>query len=161
MGHARRELRPPNSQNGIAKVFIVNSEHEAREVVERMAALRRELADDVEHVAESARAMTDWTFYVRRFPWATVGLAAVVGYLVVPRKKTTVAPTPEQLAALVKNKAFVAAATDQLKPPPSLLAGLGATLAAMAARAAISYVTEQIQAKAAGKKPEPAQTTDN
>jgi len=139
----------------------VNSEHEAREVVERMATLRRELDSGVENVAESARAMTDWTFYVRRFPWAAVGVAAVAGYLVVPRKKTTVAPTAEQLAALVKNKEFVAAATEQLKPPQSLLAGLGATLAAMAVRAAVSYVTEQIQTKASGKKSEPAPTTDN
>lgn len=139
----------------------MNSEHEAREVVERMATLRRELDSGVENVAESARAMTDWTFYVRRFPWAAVGVAAVAGYLVVPRKKTTVAPTAEQLAALVKNKEFVAAATEQLKPPQSLLAGLGATLAAMAVRAAVSYVTEQIQTKASGKKSEPAPTTDN
>ena len=100
--------------------------------------MRRELDTDVEHVAESAKAMTDWTFYVRRFPWAAVGLAAAAGFLLVPRKKTTVAPTAEQLAALVKNKEFVAAATDQLKPPQSLFAGLAATLAAMAGRAALA-----------------------
>jgi hypothetical protein len=139
----------------------VNSEHEAREVVERMATLRRELDSDVEHVAESARAMTDWTFYVRRFPWAAVGVAAVAGYLLVPRKKTNVAPTAEQLAALVQNKEFVTAATNQLKPPQSLLAGLAATLAAMAVRAALSYVTEQVRTKTAGAKREPAKTTDN
>ena len=137
----------------------MNSEDQARQVVERMAALRRELDSGVHDVAESARAMTDWTFYVRRFPWAAVGLAAVAGFLLVPRKKTTVTPTAEQLAALVKNKDFVAAATNQLKPPQSLLAGLAATLAAMAARAALSYVTEQIRAKAAGAKQEPATTS--
>jgi hypothetical protein len=121
---------------------------EARDVVERMAALRRELDHDVEHVAESAKAMTDWTFYVRRFPWAAVGVAAAAGFLLVPKKKTTVTPTAEQLAALVKNREFVAAATDQLKPPPSVVKGLAATLAAMAGRAALAYVTEQIRAKA-------------
>lgn len=128
----------------------MTSDDQAREVVERMAALRRELADDVDHVTESAKAMTDWTFYVRRFPWAAVGVAAVAGYLLVPRKKTTVTPTAEQLEALVKNREFVAAATDQLKPPQSLMKGLAATLAAMAGRAALAYVTEQIRAKAAG-----------
>ena len=56
--------------------------------------------------------MTDWTFYVRRFPWAAVGLAAAAGFLLVPRKKTTVTPTAEQLAALAKSKEFVAAATN-------------------------------------------------
>ncbi len=138
-----------------------NSDDEARDVVERMAALRRELDHDVEHVAESAKAMTDWTFYVRRFPWTAVGVAAAAGFLLVPRKKTSFTPTAEQLAALVQNKQFVAAATDQLKPAPSMLKGLAATLAAMAGRAAISYITEQIRAKAASAAREPAHTTDD
>jgi hypothetical protein len=140
---------------------IQSPDEEARDVVERMAALRRELDHDVEHVAKSAKAMTDWTFYVRRFPWAAVGVAAAAGFLLVPRKKTSVAPTAEQLAALVQNKQFVAAATDQLQPPPSVLKGLAATLAAMAGRAAISYVTEQIRAKAASAAREPAHTNED
>jgi hypothetical protein len=126
-----------------------SSEDEANAVVERMAALRRELVSDVEHVAESAKAMTDWTYYVRRFPWAAVGVAAAAGFLLVPKRKTTVTPTAEQLAALVNNKQFVAAATDQLKAPQSVLKGIAATVAAMAGRAALAYVTEQIRAKAA------------
>jgi hypothetical protein len=130
----------------------MKSDDEAREVVERMAALRRDLANDVEHVAESAKAMTDWTYYVRRFPWMAVGLAAAAGFLLVPRRKTVVTPTPEQLAALAQSKEFVAAATGQLKPPQSLLKGLAATLAAMAGRAALAYITEQIRAKASNPK---------
>jgi hypothetical protein len=105
--------------------------------------------------------MTDWTFYVRQFPWAAVGLAAAAGFILVPRKKTTVSPTAEQLAALVNNKQFVAAATEQLKPPPSVLKGIAATLAAMAGRAALAYVTEQIRAKAAGTGREPASVAPN
>lgn len=134
----------------------MRSENEAREVVERMATLRREISSDVVQVTESAKAMTDWTFYVRKFPWAAVGAAAVAGYLLVPRKKTSVVPTEDQLAALAKNKEFVAAATQQLKPPESLLKGLAATFAAMAAKAALSYATEQIHARAAAHQHEPA-----
>ena len=77
-----------------------------------------------------------------------------------PRKKTTVTPTAEQLAALVKNKEFVAAATNQSKPPQSLIAGLAATLAAMAARAAIGYVGDQIRTKTACPKHEHSPTPD-
>src|SRR3972149_4404967 len=98
VGQAQRELRPSSSWNGLTKVLIVNSKDEAHDVVERMAALRRELDNDVEHVAESARAMTDWTYYVRRFPWAAVGVAAVVGYPLLPRQQTTRTPTAAQLA---------------------------------------------------------------
>ncbi len=138
-------------------------DEEARDVVERMASLRREITSDVEQVTEqvteSARAMTDWTFYVRKFPWAAVGVAAAAGFLLVPRKKTTIAATPEQLAALASSKEFVAAATQQLKPPESVLKGLAATLAVMAAKAAVSYATEQLRAKAAaGVHREPSTT---
>jgi hypothetical protein len=137
-------------------------ENDAREVVERMASLRREIASDVEQVTESARAMTDWTFYVRRFPWAAVGVAAAAGYLLVPRKKpATVAPTAEQLAALANSKEFAAAATQQLKPPESLLKGLAVTVAAIAGKAALSYVTDQIRTKAAGETREPTHATEN
>jgi hypothetical protein len=115
-------------------------------------------ANDVEHVAESAKAMTDWTYYVRRCPWMAVGLAAAAGFLLVPRKKTVVTPTPEQLAALAQSKEFVAAASSQLKTPQSLLKGLAATLAAMAGRAALAYITEQIRAKAAAASQEQPQT---
>jgi hypothetical protein len=131
----------------------------AHEVQARMARLRRELDNDVQHVADSAKAMTDWTFYVRRFPWAAVGIAAAAGYLLVPRKRTTITPTAEQLAALLKNKQFVAAAADQLQPPPSVLKGVAGTLLALAGRAALAYVSEQIRAKAAGPRQEPVTPT--
>ena len=121
-----------------------------------MAVLRRELDGGVEHVAESARAMTDWTFYVRRFPWVAVGLAAAVGFLLVPRKKTSVAPTAEQLAELAKNKQFWADAASEIKPPPSMLKGFAATIATIAVRAAIAYVGEMLRAKAAGPASDPA-----
>jgi hypothetical protein len=125
-----------------------HSEEEAREVIARMAALRHEIISDVEQVSESARAMTDWTYYVRRFPWVAVGVAAAAGFLLVPRKKATITPTPEQLAALANNKEFVAAATQQLKPPESVAKQLAVVLAGIAGKAALSYITAQFRASA-------------
>lgn len=118
---------------------------EAREVQERMARLRREIADDVEQVTQRAREMTDWTFYVRKFPWAAAALAAAAGFLLVPKKQQVVAPTQDQLEALARSREFAAAATSQLKPSPSMVKGLAATLAAMAGRAALAYISEQIR----------------
>jgi hypothetical protein len=132
----------------------VNPDDEAREVCRRMATLRREITSDVRQVRQSARQMTDWTFYVRRFPWATAALAAAAGFLLVPRKQQVVTPTPEQLAALAKSREFAKAATSSLKPPASMLGGIAATLAAIAARAALNYVTEQIRSGAFAKSRE-------
>lgn len=128
------------------------TDDEASDVVARMVALRRELASDVEQVGESARAMTDWTSYVRRFPWATVGLAAAAGFMLVPRKSTTVTPTAEQVAALANNREFVAAATQHLKSSDGLLKQLATPLAAIAGKALFSYLTSQFRAGLAAKQ---------
>ena len=116
-----------------------------------MARLRRDITVDVEQVTERAREMTDWTFYVRKFPWAAAGLAAAAGFLLVPKKQQVVQPTPEQLAALAKSRDFAAAATSQLKPSPGMVKGIVATVAAMAGRAALAYITEQIRSGALAK----------
>jgi ElaB/YqjD/DUF883 family membrane-anchored ribosome-binding protein len=59
----------------------------AEAIRRRMAELRRELAFDVRDVSRSARAMTNPAYYVRKFPWATTAAAAIVGYLLIPKKK--------------------------------------------------------------------------
>lgn len=124
-----------------------------------MARLRRDIAVDAEQVAQSARAMTDWTFYVRKFPWATAALATAAGFLLVPKKQQVVTPTAEQLAALAKSREFAAAATSQLKPAPGMVKGIAATLAAMAGRAALAYISEQITS-GAFTKPREAEAAD-
>ena len=129
----------------------MNPDDQARELQDRMARLRRDITVDVEQVTERAREMTDWTFYVRKFPWAAAGLAAAAGFLLVPKKQQVVQPTPEQLAALAKSRDFAAAATSQLKPAPGVVKGIAATLAAMAGRAALSYISEQIRSGAFAK----------
>ena len=110
---------------------------------------------DAEQVAQSARAMTDWTFYVRKFPWATAALAAAAGFLLVPKKQQVVTPTPEQLAALAKSREFAAAANG------SPLVGRGVNHAAhheydiqaphraCRGRAAMHAAKRRIEAKAA------------
>jgi hypothetical protein len=76
----------------------------AEKIRRRMAELRRELECDVRQVSDDARTMTDWTFYVRRFPWAVAALAAAVGFMLIPKRKQVIKPDPEMLAELVKNK---------------------------------------------------------
>lgn len=76
----------------------------ADKIRERMSELRGALSCDVEDVTRSARAMTDVGRYVRRFPWATVAIAAAVGYLLVPRRTQVVYPDPATIAKLIQDK---------------------------------------------------------
>ncbi len=63
-----------------------------------MAKIRLELHEDVRGVVEGAEAATDWRRYIRNYPWASVGLALAVGYLIIPRRHRSTASTI-QLAA--------------------------------------------------------------
>jgi hypothetical protein len=54
-----------------------------------MAQIRRELHEDIQMVVAGAESASDWRHYVRRYPWAALGLTMVVGYLVVPRRRPT------------------------------------------------------------------------
>ena len=78
-----------------------------------MAQVRQELQDDVGDVVENAKELTDWHHYVRRYPFACVGAALAIGYLVVPQKVAVMSPTAEQLEKLAKRDHLV------VKPSPT------------------------------------------
>jgi hypothetical protein len=52
----------------------------------RMRGIRREIDQDLEDVSASARNAVDWRHYVKAYPWACLGTAAALGFLVVPRR---------------------------------------------------------------------------
>ena len=47
----------------------------ADEIRREMELTRQRVRAEVTEVVEGARQLTDWRFYPRRFPWATVGAA--------------------------------------------------------------------------------------
>ena len=81
---------------------------ESDEIRQKMAQIRRDLHEDVREVVAGAGAATDWRRYVRSYPWASVGVAAAVGFLAVPR----VSRSAIRESAL---KADVAEVRDQIK----------------------------------------------
>ncbi len=83
----------------------------AEQIRERMYEIRRDLRVDVKEIAVHASRMFDWKNYVRSFPWGSVAAAAVVGYLLVPRKLKVVAPAAETLEAIVREQ-------QKSNPPP-------------------------------------------
>ena len=56
----------------------------ADEIQEQMATTRRQIHERSDEVATSTKELTDWRFYVRRHPWASVTAAALIGYAIVP-----------------------------------------------------------------------------
>jgi hypothetical protein len=118
-----------------------------------MAELRCEITGDVHEVGRNARVMTDWTFYVRRFPWAMVTIAAVVGFMLVPRKKAIISPDQEALADMVRKKQL-RLDVDHKVEKQGMLKSLLTMAAAWAVKTAMAYTGERIRTAAVSKAQE-------
>jgi hypothetical protein len=57
------------------------------EIQRRMAAVRRELEQQVAGVFTNARTLADWRHHFREHPLLICGAAAVIGFLVVPQRR--------------------------------------------------------------------------
>jgi hypothetical protein len=112
-----------------------------------MAELRRDLSTDVQHVGESARAMADWTFYVRRFPWATAAIAAAVGFFLVPKKKEVITPDPEELAKLVRDRQLWVETAAQQKESQGMIKSLVLMGATYAGKMAMNHIIQTLQTR--------------
>jgi hypothetical protein len=51
-----------------------------------MAIIRLRIDEQSDEVVAQVSALSDWRSYVRRYPWAAVGAAAVLGYVLVPSR---------------------------------------------------------------------------
>jgi hypothetical protein len=133
------------------------ADESADEIRRRMAELRRDLSLDVREVSRHARVMTDWRFYVRRFPWATVGIAAVAGYLLVPKRKevNVISPDPDALAQMFKKEQLKLQTPASKKESPGLVKNLLLMGLTWAAKAGANYMGEQLRSAAVKRTQEP------
>lgn len=53
----------------------------AEEIQRQMQSVRSSLRADVKELVDNARDMTNWKYYVRRYPLASVAVAAAAGFL--------------------------------------------------------------------------------
>jgi hypothetical protein len=127
----------------------MSNDEEARDVRKRMAELRREVGGDVKQLSDSARVMTDWRYYVKRFPWATMALAAAGGYLIVPQRTRIISPDADTLAQLAKQNKLVVTQEPKSQSSDSLLQRLVSLAAMGAARAGIAYFAQALSARSA------------
>lgn len=113
------------------------------EIRRDMAALRTEMGEGMNEIAEGAREMSDWRYYVRQYPWLAVGAAAALGYMFVPQRLELIRPDPKALMELAeKNRVLI-------KPKPEVQPrGPGAAMFSFlmnaAMRSAVVYAGQRV-----------------
>ena len=134
----------------------------------QMAQIRRELHEDMQNVVAGAEAATDWRRYVKLHPWASVGVAFALGFLIVPRRRRSITETAEKAAEQTVSRVQEAIAAP---PPPrkkekrsglvGMLFGMAMPVAVRAAQSYAAHFVEQWIAQQQGgpAEPEPAAGT--
>ncbi len=116
----------------------------ADSIREQMKDVRCEIAEDMDDVVASAREMTDWRVYVKRYPWACLGAAAAVGFVVVPKRVEVTSPDIDTLLALAKQNKLVV----ETNPKAQAKSGLAGTMLGLVGnallRAGVAYVGQQM-----------------
>jgi hypothetical protein len=92
---------------------------------------------------EGAEEVTDWRRYIRMYPWAAVGTAAAVGYLIVPRRRRSVPRDVARQADVAEVREELKLAREpereEKKRRKSLIAAAFGMVAPLAWRAAQNY----------------------
>jgi len=118
---------------------------EAEKIRKEMARIRRGLPGEIQDIKESARTMTDYRYYLQRHPWACMGAAVAIGYLIVPNRTRIVSPDVETLEQLAKkNKLLVKAQPNMEKQQPGPLNMLFKLAANSLLRAGVAYAGQQL-----------------
>lgn len=131
---------------------MASNKQQALDIQARMATLRQHMDVSVDQAAVSARRWSDWRYYVRRFPLATIGLAAGVGYLIVPRRYRVVVPDAKTLAKLAEHEQLVISRRRKSTDSKSIARTVLGVVAAGAARAAASYIGDQFVNRRPGNR---------
>jgi len=103
----------------------MSEQRDLNDLQSEMRRVRGELGRDVEELIESTRDVMNWHYYVRRYPWAAMGAAALLGYFLVPKSRRPIVHIERQEI-----------------PRPGLGSTLKATVLASAARLAGGLATQ-------------------
>lgn len=116
---------------------------EIDEIRKKMAQIRRDLHADVQGVVQGAEAATDWRRFVRGYPWASMGVALAVGYMIVPRRHRT--PTLQVVPAEIARAVALEvprAPEPETKKGKGLLGTVFGLVAPVALRAVQGYALQ-------------------
>lgn len=117
---------------------------------DHMAVIRARAPGKAYRLGEETRQFFDWKHYVRRFPWATLAVAGVVGYLLVPRKVQVTLQDAEAIAELARKNQLVMAPVAETRRSPGMLASIVSLGTNMLVRGAMAYAAQQMGKLLAG-----------
>ena len=116
----------------------------ADRIQRQMEDVRGQLSQRVEHTLISTRRATRWQSYVRQYPRACIGLAAVIGYLVVPRRLQVGQPDAETLRKLAERNKLVVQANSAEENRGGMRRRMLRFIANAAFRGAMAHIGRQI-----------------
>lgn len=129
----------------------------ANEIQRQMDAVRQDIDEDVEELVEEAKSFFDWRDYVRAQPLAAVGIAAVVGYALIPKRNQIVQADPETVSRMLNAGRIVMAPNASVKQTKPWAAALLTTMAGVAIRSVAGQVGHQLATKFSEKVDPPQQ----
>jgi hypothetical protein len=121
---------------------------EIEDIQRRMAQIRHEMHGEVLVAVKGARSLTDWRSLARSYPWLTLGVAAAIGYLVVPRRRSE---TPTIVAVNARAPELASLVEPQKESEKtrgrgwSIMGTVFSLLAPIAVRAAQNYSMQYIE----------------
>jgi len=116
------------------------------EIRRQMAQIRRELHEDIQGVVAGAEAVTDWRRYIRLYPWASLGVAFAVGFLIIPRRRRSVAEVVKEVIPVqVQRAAEAPTPKEKEKRKAGIFGALFGMLVPIAVRAAQGYASQYLE----------------
>jgi hypothetical protein len=124
---------------------------DAERIRRQMQDVRQDMGAEVVDLVRGARQLTDWRHYVRQHPWACVGGAFALGFLVSPARKKLLAANidVDALVAQLKSKGLAAATGAAPLYPGGTLGKLLAVAGPIVARNVANLVAQRLAAAAA------------
>jgi hypothetical protein len=116
----------------------------ADEIRRQMQFARQRVRAEVDEVVDGARQFADWRYYPRRFPWATLGAAALLGFAAVPRRLEVISPDVETLQKLARQHKLVVDPKPSGAQKPGLIDSLLTMTGNLLLRAGIAYAGQQV-----------------
>jgi hypothetical protein len=116
----------------------------ADDLQRQMQQVRMEMREDMQVMVENASELADWTWYVRTYPWISLGAAAVVGYLIVPpRGQPIIRPNAKDLLELAKHQKIVVK-MEEPKSSPGIIGTLVRLAAGSLLQGGMAVVSAQL-----------------
>lgn len=121
----------------------MENEVSATDLREQMQVIRHGLRPEMDEMVENARTLMTWQHYVKHYPWASLGVAAAVGYIVVPTKLKISSPDVETLKQLAKENRLVVENKPKSQAKPGLIASALTLAGGAVLRAALTHAGQQ------------------